>query len=158
MFILFYFLESACWRCHLLTTNICGNSQGERKILRLLGNRFFSWCRQVYFYWSKTDKLLSKNVQKCFSIYLSDAFPEKSLSKNVFPNILNPLLDRLSHQHVWEDRKRANSVIMMMRDANIMMLCDAVLVLVFKSKREILIFSIAIRYYTYIYIHISKYV
>ena len=91
------------------------------KFLRLLGNRFFSWCRQVYFHWSKTEKLLSRNVQKCFSICLSDLFPGKSLSKYVFPNILNPLQDLLSHQYVWEDRKRANSVIMMTRDANIMM-------------------------------------
>ena len=95
------------------------------KYLRLSGNRFFSWCRQVYFHWSKTEKILSRNVQRCFAIYLSDAFPEKSLSENVFPNLLNPLLDRLSHQNVWEDRKRANSVIMMMRDANIMMTLGA---------------------------------
>ena len=95
------------------------------KFLRLLGNRFFSWCRQVYFHWSKTEKLLSRNVQKCFSICLSDLFPGKSLSKYVFPNILNPLQDLLSHQYVWEDRKRANSVILMILDANNMMLLNA---------------------------------
>ena len=85
MFILFYFLESACWRCHLLTTNICGNSQGELKI-------FTTIRQQILFVVSSGVFPLEQNreivVQKCSKMFLNMFV--RLISRKIFVQICFP--------------------------------------------------------------------